>query len=166
MPKMTTLCYLDDGERYMMLLRNRKQNDENLNKWIGVGGKFEDGETPEECMKREVAEETGLEPSEWRFRGIVTFVSDIYQCEYMHLFTCTKWEGTPHPCNEGELRWIDKRETDSLNLWEGDRLIFKLLETHDSFFSLKLTYQGDKLVGTKLRDACNNLTLQPKNKTT
>lgn len=159
MPKITTLCYLDDGERYLMLHRTKKENDENRDKWIGVGGKFEDGESPEECMIREVFEETGLTVTEWRFRGIVTFVSDVYPCEYMHLFTCTKWEGKLHACNEGDLRWVDKKEIGNLNLWEGDKLIFSLLETQDSFFSLKLSYRGDKLAESKLQTADKNIPL-------
>lgn len=150
MAKNTTLCYLEQDGNYLMLHRTKKVNDENHDKWIGVGGKFEDGESPEECMQREVFEETGLTVTEWQFRGIVTFVSDQWPCEYMHLFTCTGWTGTLHSCNEGDLQWISKDEVEKLNIWEGDKLIFNLLNTRKEFFSLKLTYQGEKLVESKL----------------
>ena len=144
--KMTTLCYLERDGRYLMLHRVKKVNDENHDKWIGVGGKFEDGESPEDCMRREVLEETGLTVRDFRYRGIVTFVSDVYPCEYMHLFTVTDWSGELKECDEGVLEWIDKDRLFSLTLWEGDRIFLRLLDTDEPFFSLKLTYRGEQLL--------------------
>ena len=143
--KQTTLCYLERGDEYLMLHRTKKENDENHDKWIGVGGKFEAGESPEDCMHREIFEETGLTVTDYRYRGIVTFVSDIYETEYMHLFTVTNWTGEARECDEGELAWIKKQKLFDLTLWQGDRIFLKLLEEDAPFFSLKLTYQGDEL---------------------
>lgn len=148
--KMTTLCYPERGGRYLMLHRTKKQNDENHDKWIGVGGKFEYGESPEDCMRREILEETGLTVTSFRYRGIVTFVSDEYGTEYMHLFTCSDWTGTLRECDEGELAWIDKKELLSLPMWEGDRIFLELLDTNAPFFSLKLVYEGERLVRAEL----------------
>lgn len=148
--KMTTLCYLERDGRYLMLHRTKKSNDENHDKWIGVGGKFEDGESPEDCMRREVWEETGLSVTHFRYRGIVTFVSDCWECEYMHLFTVTDWTGVEKECDEGVLEWIDKSELYRLTMWEGDRIFLRLLDTDQSFFSLKLTYQGEHLTAAVL----------------
>lgn len=150
MSKMTTLCYLERGDQYLLLHRTKKENDENHDKWIGVGGKFEDGESPEECVCREVLEETGLTLTSYRYRGIVTFVSDIYPCEYMHLFTADGWTGEEKVCDEGELAWISKREFLKLPMWEGDRIFLDLLEQNAPFFSLKLVYHGERLVGRVL----------------
>ena len=144
--KMTTLCYLERGEEYLMLHRTKKENDENHDKWIGVGGKFEAGESPEDCMRREILEETGLTVANYRYRGIVTFVSDLYGTEYMHLFSVTDWTGEARECDEGELAWIKKQKLFDLTLWEGDRIFLRLLQEDASFFSLKLTYRGDELV--------------------
>lgn len=143
--KQTTLCYLERGDAYLMLHRTKKENDENHDKWIGVGGKFEAGESPEDCMRREIFEETGLTVTEYSYRGIVTFVSDLYGTEYMHLFTVTDWEGEARECDEGELAWIKKQELFDLTLWEGDRIFLRLLQEDAPFFSLKLTYRGDEL---------------------
>ena len=143
--KQTTLCYLERGDEYLMLHRIKKKNDENHDKWIGVGGKFEVGESPEDCMHREIFEETGLTVTDYRYRGIVTFVSDIYETEYMHLFTVTDWTGEARECDEGELAWIKKQKLFDLTLWQGDRIFLKLLQEDAPFFSLKLTYQGDEL---------------------
>ena len=143
--KQTTLCYLERGDEYLMLHRTKKENDENHDKWIGVGGKFEANESPEDCMRREVLEETGLTVRNFRYRGIVTFVSDIYEPQYMHLFTVTGWMGEARECDEGELAWIKKQKLFDLTLWQGDRIFLKLLEEDAPFFSLKLTYQGDEL---------------------
>lgn len=133
-----------------MLLRNKKKNDINEGKWIGLGGKFEENESPEECMLREVYEETGIRLENWRYRGIVTFVPDKSEGEYMHLFTARADSGDFTPCNEGTLKWIKKSDIDSLNLWEGDRVFLKLLREDEPFFSLKLVYEGDSLVGAFL----------------
>ena len=143
--KMTTLCYLERGDEYLMLHRTKKQNDENHDKWIGVGGKFEIDESPEDCMCREVWEETGLTVTDFRYRGIVTFVSDVCESQYMHLFTVTNWTGEVRECDEGELAWIKKQKLFDLTLWEGDRIFLKLLDENAPFFSLKLTYRGDEL---------------------
>ena len=144
--KQTTLCYLERGDEYLMLHRTKKQNDENHDKWIGVGGKFEAGESPEDCMHREIFEETGLTVTDYRYRGIVTFVSDIYETEYMHLFTVTDWTGEARECDEGELAWIKKQKLFDLTLWQGDRIFLRLLQEDAPFFSLKLTYRGDELI--------------------
>ena len=144
--KQTTLCYLERGDEYLMLHRTKKKNDENHDKWIGVGGKFEANESPEDCMRREIFEETGLTVTTYRYRGIVTFVSDIYETEYMHLFTVTDWTGETRECDEGELAWIKKQKLFDLTLWQGDRIFLKLLQEDVPFFSLKLTYKGDNLL--------------------
>ncbi len=144
--KLTTLCYIEnDRGEYLMLHRTKKQNDLNAGKWIGVGGKFEADETPEECLLREVYEETGLTLTHYRFRGIVTFLSNEWEGEYMHLFTADKYEGTLCDCNEGELAWMPKKDVLKLNLWEGDHIFLRELLENDRFFSLKLSYTGDVL---------------------
>lgn len=141
----STLCYLERGNEYLMLHRVKKAHDLNHDKWIGVGGKFQEGESPEECILRETWEETGLTLTEYRYRGLVTFVSDQAPTEYMHLFTATGWTGSPHPCDEGELAWIEKAALMELPMWEGDRIFLELLDQEAPFFSLKLSYQGDRL---------------------
>ena len=143
---LTTLCYIEKDEKYLMLHRIKKENDLNKDKWVGVGGKFEEGETPEECLLREVKEETGLILTSYKFRGIITFLSDKWGCEYMHLFTAERMKD----CVEGELVWVPKTEIENLNLWEGDKIFFRLLEERKEFFSLKLRYEGDKLVESVL----------------
>ncbi len=145
--KNTTLCYIRQDDCYLMLHRTKKKQDPNEGKWIGVGGKFEDGESPEECLLREVQEETGLTLTRYRLRGIVTFVSDEWGTEYMHLFTADRFSGTLRPdCDEGTLRWIPIAEIPRLSLWQGDRIFLRLLQTCTQVFSLKLCYQGDQLV--------------------
>ena len=141
---LTTHCYLEKDGSYLMLHRITKKNDINKDKWIGVGGHFEEGESPEECMLREVREETGLTLTRWAYRGIVTFVSGGY-CEYMHLFTATGWTGEPHVCDEGDLAWIKKAELLTLPMWEGDKIFLRLLDSNEPFFSLKLVYEGEHL---------------------
>ncbi len=143
--KLTTLCYLERDGQYLMLHRTKKKNDINHDKWLGVGGKFERDESPEDCMRREIGEETGLTPLRWAYRGLVTFVSDSAETEYMHLFTVTDWEGEQKECDEGELAWIEKKRLRELTLWEGDRIFLKLLEDKAPFFSLKLRYEGERL---------------------
>ena len=144
--KNTTLCYIENerGE-YLMLHRVKKENDCNRDKWIGVGGKFEDGESPEECVLRETLEETGLTLTDWRYRGIVTFVSDRWETEYMHLFTATGWTGRLHECDEGVLEWVNREQFRGLPQWEGDRIFLRLIEEDAPFFSLKLRYEGEHL---------------------
>lgn len=119
-------------------------------KWIGVGGKFEDGESPEECALRETREETGLTLTSYRYRGLVTFVSDRWETEYMHLFTADAWEGELTACDEGELVWVEKSRLSTLPIWEGDKLFFRLLDEDIPFFSLKLTYAGETLTSATL----------------
>lgn len=144
----TTLCYIEKDDSYLMLHRVKKENDMNRDKWLGIGGKFEPGETPHECMHREILEETGLIAEDMYYRGIVTFVSEKYGSEYMHLFTVKKWRGDIiNDCNEGVLKWVKKRDIDSLPIWEGDKIFLRLLETENRFFSLKLNYdKNDNLV--------------------
>lgn len=147
---LSTLCYLERGAEYLMLHRVKKRNDLNHDKWIGIGGKFEEGESPENCLLRECREETGLTLTDWRCRGLVTFVSDQAPTEYMHLFTATAWTGQPHPCDEGVLEWIPKARLQSLPMWEGDRIFLKLLDQNAPFFSLKLCYEGERLAAAEL----------------
>ena len=142
----TTLCYPEKDEKYLMLHRVKKEGDANRDKWIGIGGKFLDGESPEECLLREVREETGLCLTSWRYRGIVTFVSDRWETEYMHLFTADEWEGEEHVCDEGDLAWVDCSAVPTLPIWEGDKIFLRLLAEDEPFFSLKLLYEGEKLV--------------------
>ena len=144
---LSTLCYIEKDGCWLMLHRTKKKNDINHDKWLGIGGKFEEGESPEECLLREVREETGLTLTDYRFRGLVTFVSDEAPTEYMHLFTATGFTGTLRECDEGRLEWIPIGEVGLLPLWQGDRLFLSLLRQEGSFFSLKLEYRGDRLVG-------------------
>ena len=146
----TTLCYIERGSQYLMLHRTKKENDINRDKWIGIGGKFEENESPEECVLREAYEETGLRLTSWKYRGIVTFVSDRYEGEYMHLFTADRFEGELAECDEGELEWIEKEKLKSLTLWKGDLIFLGLLDSDEPFFSLKLCYEGDTLVFASL----------------
>ena len=146
----TTLCYIERGDEYLMLHRVKKENDINRDKWIGLGGKFKEDESPEECLLREVYEESGLRLTSWRYRGIVTFVNTKCSSEYMHLLTADGFEGTVGPCDEGELEWIKKSKLMKLTLWEGDRIFLRLLDSNEPFFSLKLSYDGDELIGAKL----------------
>ena len=147
----TTLCYLERDDRYLMLHRIKKQEDLNRDKWIGIGGKFEEGESPEDCLLREVREETGLTLDSWRYCGIVTFVSDEWGTEYMHLFHSEMFHGTLKDCDEGALEWVDKTALASLpDQWEGDRIFLKLMEDKTPFFSLKLCYRGDVLIDAEL----------------
>ncbi len=145
--KNTTLCYLEKDEKYLMLYRNKKENDPNQGKWLGIGGGFEAHESPEECACREIFEETGLKAFKPKLRGIITFDNDMYETEYMFLFTVKDFEGDLLPeCNEGDLAWINKKDVLSLNLWEGDKYFLDLLSKDTPFFSMKLCYRNDKLV--------------------
>ena len=143
--KNTTLCYLLQGEQVLLLHRVKKENDLNHDKWIGIGGKFEEGESPEECLLREAWEETGLTLTDYRYRGIVTFVSNEWEGEYMHLYTATGWTGALKECNEGVLEWVSREKMKELPQWEGDKIFLRLLEEEVPFFSLKLCYEGDRL---------------------
>lgn len=147
----TTLCYIEKDGAYLMIHRVKKKNDMNKDKWIGVGGKFEPGESPFDCARREIKEETGLQVEKLNYRGIVTFVSDQFGTEYMHLFTSDEFEGEiDYNCDEGMLEWVKKEDVSSLPIWEGDKIFFDLLDNEKRFFSLKLSYVGDKLVSHKL----------------
>lgn len=142
----TTLCYIYNNQGQTLLLhRIKKEHDLNKDKWIGVGGGFEDKESPEDCLLREVWEETGLTLTAYRYRGIVTFVSDCWETEYMHLFTADGFTGTLKDCDEGVLEWVDNDRVPQLPTWEGDRLFLRLLAQDVPFFSLKLVYRGDTL---------------------
>jgi 8-oxo-dGTP diphosphatase len=149
--KLTTLCYIEKDDKYLMLHRIKKENDLNHDKWIGIGGKFEADETPEECLLREAKEETGYTLTDYRFRGIITFLSDEWESEYMHLFTATGFTGEPVPCDEGELVWVPKKDLETLTLWEGDKIFLKLLQEDAPFFSLKLRYEGEHLAEQELK---------------
>ena len=149
----TTLCYIQNDKGQTLLLhRVKKENDLNKDKWIGVGGGFEDKESPEDCLLREVWEETGLTLTSYRYRGIVTFVSDEWETEYMHLFTADGYEGEMIDCNEGTLEWVDNDRIPTLPAWEGDRIFLRLMDDRVPFFSLKLVYEGDKLVSHALNE--------------
>ena len=153
---MTTLCYIERDNKYLMMHRISKEHDPNQGKWIGVGGHFQEGESPEECLLREVKEETGLTLTSYRFRGIVTFVSDEWGCEYMYLFTADGFEGMEEQtktdgerqmfCREGVLEWVPKNRIFERQLWEGDKIFLDFLLRDEPFFSLKLEYRGDTLV--------------------
>ena len=144
--KNTTLCYIERNGEYLLIHRTKKKNDGSYHKYMGVGGHFEENESPYDCVIREVKEETNLNLIEPKYRGIVTFSSSEYESEQMHLFTCTDFTGEVGKCSEGELVWVDKRKLQSLPMWEGDFVFLDLLEQTQEFFSLKLTYEGEHLV--------------------
>ncbi|MBS9775932.1 MAG: NUDIX domain-containing protein [Fusobacterium sp.] len=147
---LTTLCYIEKDNKYLMLHRTKKENDINRNKWLGVGGKFEKGETPEECLKREVKEETGLDVINYDFKGIVIFNYNDDEPLFMYLYTCKNFKGEIKTCDEGELKWIEKSKIFDLNLWEGDKIFLKLLDEERRFFYLTLDYENDNLINQKL----------------
>ena len=142
----TTLCHIEKDNKYLMLHRIKKQHDLNHDKWIGIGGKFEDKESPEEANFRETLEETGLTLNTAKYCGIVTFVSDKWETEYMHIFHSTDFRGEIKECNEGKLEWVEIQDVYNLPIWEGDKIFLKLIEEKCEFFSLKLEYQGQKLI--------------------
>ena len=147
----TTLCYIERDGEYLMIHRVKKKNDMNHDKWIGVGGKFEGGESPFDCARREILEETGVKVTDLKYRGIVTFVSNEFGTEYMHLFTARGYTGEiDYNCDEGRLEWVKKERVRQLPIWEGDKIFLDLLDTEERFFSLKLEYEGDRLVSHTL----------------
>ena len=148
----STLCYIEKDEKYLMLHRVSKEKDINKDKWIGVGGKFLENESPEECAIREAFEETGLTLNSLEYRGIVTFVPDNCEGEYMHLFVSKDFSGLLKECNEGVLEWVEKEKIYTLPIWEGDKIFLRLLDTDAPFFSLKLEYTGDTLIGATLNN--------------
>lgn len=154
---LTTLCYIEKEDQYLMMHRIKKKDDGNHDKWIGIGGHFEFGESPEECLLREVQEETGLTLTRWRFRGLVTFVSGDWE-EYMCLYTADEYAGEMTECSEGQLVWVDKAQISALNIWEGDKIFLRLLAQEHPFFSLKLIYEGDQLVEATLDGVPMDLT--------
>ena len=149
--KHTTVCYIENDGAYLMLHRIKKEADENKDKWIGIGGKLEAGETPFECVRREVYEEVGLNLDSIRYAGFITFVSDIYGTEYMHLFHSQSFSGIMREdCEEGVPSWVKKEDVENLPIWEGDKIFLRLLDSERRFFSLKLVYEGDKLISHTL----------------
>ena len=154
--KLTTLCYIEKDDKYLMIHRIKKKHDVNKDKWIGIGGKFEPEEAPEECILREAKEETGLTLTSWRCRGVVTFLQEGGEGEYMYLFTADDFTGELIECDEGDLQWVSLDFLDALPTWEGDRIFLNLLWQNAPFFLLTLRYQGDRLVeavldGKKIR---------------
>ena len=147
---LTTLGYIEKEGKYLMLHRTKKENDMNKDKWIGVGGKFEEGESPEECMIRETKEETGLTLNSCNLRAVITFVSSIYEAEHMYLFTSDDFEGNLIDCNEGKLEWVEKEKVKELNSWEADITFLEKLENNADFFTMKVEYEGDKLINYKV----------------
>lgn len=155
--KLTTLCYIEQDGKYLMLHRVKKENDINKDKWIGVGGHFEVDESPEDCVRREVKEETGYTLTSFRFRGLITF---LYQgiCEYMCLYTADGFTGEPEECDEGTLEWIEIDKIEELDLWEGDKIFFRLLRQNRTFFSLKLSYDEE---GKLLEAVLDGIPMEP-----
>ncbi len=148
----TTLCYIKNNGKYLLMHRIKKENDLNRDKWIGIGGKFEDKESPEQCNRREVFEETGLKLNSAEYKGIITFVSDIWETEYMHLFTSSDFSGTVKPdCDEGVLEWVDENKLLSFPTWSGDRIFLEKLDSEE-FFSLRLEYRGETLISAIFND--------------
>ena len=154
--KSTTLCYITRGDRVLMLHRTKKEGDMNRDKWLGIGGKLEENESPDACLCREALEETGLTLTAWQCRGVVTFLNDCCEGEYMYLFTADGFEGDLKECDEGDLQWVSRDFLDSLPKWEGDKIFLDLLWQGAPFFLLTLRYSGDTLVeavldGKKIR---------------
>ena len=149
--KNTTLCYIEKDGKYLMMHRIKKDNDENRDKWIGIGGKIENGESPHECIRREILEETGLTVTNPEYRGLITFISNEFEQQFMHLFVAKDFSGTLNEsCDEGKLEWVEKDKISSLPIWEGDKIFLDLLQTENRFFSVKLVYRGDTLAESKI----------------
>ncbi len=153
---LTTLCYIEKDNKYLMLHRTKKKNDMNIDKWIGIGGKLEDGETPLDCVLREAEEETGLTLINPTYRGIIHFKNDYYYDEEMYLYTCNDFTGTLKECDEGDLEWIDKEALYNLTLWEGDKIFLNLIKTPSPVFELTLNYHKDTLLSHELSIADND----------
>lgn len=149
---LSTLCYIEKDNQYLMLHRTKKKNDINKDKWIGIGGKFEENESPEECITREVKEETGLHLKSYQLRCIVTYVSTNWETEYMYVFTSSEFKGNIIECNEGDLQWVDKNEVTKLNIWEGDKIFIEKIQKDNKFFTVKFEYDGDKLLSYDLKE--------------
>lgn len=149
---LSTLCYIEKDGKYLMLHRTKKKNDINKDKWLGIGGKFEQGESPEECITREVKEETGLTLNSYKLRGIVTYVSTNWETEYMYVFTSNDFTGELIECNEGDLQWIGKDKVTELKTWEGDKIFVEKIKNNDSFFTIKFNYDGEKLIKYDLKE--------------
>ena len=143
---LSSLCYIEKDGKYLMLHRTKKKKDINKDKWLGIGGKLEEGESPEECIVREVKEETGLALKQYKLRGFVTYVSNKWETEYMYVFTANKFEGNLIECDEGDLKWINKEKINELPTWEGDHIFLEKLQKDNGFFSAKFEYDGEKLV--------------------
>ena len=146
----TTLCYIFRADELLLMHRVKKENDLNRDKWIGLGGKFLEGETPEECLLREVKAESGLTLTSYAYRGVIDFISDRWPAEQMHLFTADRFEGTVGECREGVLEWVPRDRFDTLPQWEGDRIFWRLLDEGAAFFRLRLEYRGERLVKAEL----------------
>ena len=149
---LSTVCYIEKDGKYLMLHRTKKKNDINEGKWLGIGGKFEDKESPEDCIIREVKEETGLTLNSVKLRGILTFINTICETEYIYIFTSNDFTGNLIECNEGKLQWIDKEKVTSLNLWEGDKIFIEKIKQESPFFTIKYTYDGDTLLHYDLKE--------------
>ena len=149
---LSTLCYIEKDKKYLMLHRTKKKNDINKDKWLGIGGKFEDGESPEECIIREVKEETGLTLNTYKLRCIVTYVSTNWETEYMYVFTSNDFIGELMECNEGDLQWVRKDRVTELNTWEGDKIFIEKIQKDNNFFTVKFNYDGDKLIKYDLKE--------------
>lgn len=149
---LSTVCYIEKEGKYLMLHRTKKKNDINEGKWLGIGGKFKDKESPEDCIIREVKEETGLTLNSVSLRGILTFINTICETEYIYVFTSNDFTGNLIECNEGELKWVEKEKVTSLNLWEGDKIFVEKIKEESPFFTIKYVYDGDTLLHYDLKE--------------
>ncbi len=149
---LSTVCYIEKEGKYLMLHRTKKENDINKEKWLGIGGKFEDKESPEDCIIREVKEETGLILNSVKLRGMLTFINTICETEYIYIFTSDDFTGNLIECNEGDLQWVEKDKVTSLNLWEGDKIFIEKIKENNPFFTIKYVYDGDTLLHYDLKE--------------